>query len=314
MSSFFTAVNAVAPMFLMLTLGWFLRRIGFLGEHTLKDLNKLCFKVFIPLNVYYNICNVDLAAVFQPRLLLWSIATMAIVFVLSILTALPVERGKKRRGALAHCIFHANFVIFGTLIGTSLCGEGNIGVISLLIAVVVPVQNVLSVILLEASREGGGRVDAKELAISVLKNPFVIAAFAGFATQLVGLRWPSFLSTTFRDLGRCGTPAALIAMGGLFNFGTVGANLRTILIGCAVRLIVLPALLIAPIFALGFRGAEFVGLMCIFISPIATSSFNLATQLDSDGDLTSQLVVFSSAFCLVTVFLWIWFLGGLGAF
>lgn len=313
MGSFYTAISAVVPMFLMLALGWFLRRIGFLGEHTLKDMNKLCFRVFIPLNVYYNICNVNLAEVFRPKLLLWTLASLLIILLISILTAWPVERGKKRRGALAHCIFHANFVIFGTLIGSSLCGEGNIGVISLLIAVVVPLQNILSVLLLESCREGG-KLNGRELALSVLQNPYVIAGLAGFATQFAGLRWPSFLGGVFRDLGRCGTPVALIAMGGLFNFGTVRSNLRSVVIGCAVRLVVMPAILIALTLPLGFRGPEFVALMCLFITPVAIASFNLATELDSDGDLTSQMVVFSCASCLITVFLWIWFLGGLGVF
>ncbi len=55
------------------------------------------------------------------------------------------------------------------LIGTALCGEGNLGSISLLIATIVPVQNVLSVILLELCREGG-RLSAKKVFGGVIKT------------------------------------------------------------------------------------------------------------------------------------------------
>lgn len=98
MNSFYTALSAVVPMFCMLALGYFLRRVGFLEERTLKQMNGLCFKVFLAVNVYYNIYKVDLAEVLRPKLLLWACAAMFIVMAISIVTALPVEREKVRRG------------------------------------------------------------------------------------------------------------------------------------------------------------------------------------------------------------------------
>ena len=214
---------------------------------------------------------------------------------------------------MAHGIFHTNFVIFGTLIGTALCGEGNIGGISLLIAVIVPVQNIVSVVLLELFRENS-KLSFKKTFGGVLKNPYVIAAIAGFLTQLLHIRYPDVIANVFRDLGRCGTPVALIVMGGLFNFGAVKDNVKTILVGCISRLVIVPAVLIAVTVALGFRGAEFIALMCIFMAPCATTSFNLASAMDSDADLAAQLVVFTSLLSLMTIFLWIFALSQMGIF
>ena len=315
MNSFQIALNAVAPMFCMLALGYYLRHSGFLAESALQQMNKLCFKVFLPVNVYYNIYKVDLAEVFNARLLLYAIACQFLILGLSLLAAILVEKEKKRRGALAHSIYHINFVIFGTLIGTALCGEGNIGSIMLLIAVIVPLQNVLSVVLLEyyREREGSG-VDWKETLKSVVTNPYVISMVLGFGTQALRIHYPEYIGNVFRDLGRCGTPVALLAMGGLFNFGSVKSNLRTIAAGVVTRLVIVPAILLAITIAMGFRGNEFIALMCIFFAPCATSCFNLATQMDSDGDLTSQLIVFTSIGSLLTIFLWIWGLSSMGMF
>lgn len=314
MNSFVTALSAVFPMFCMLGLGVFLRRTGFLDKDTLEKMNRLCFKVFLACNIYYNICKVDIAEVFDARLLLYAVASQFLILALSILCSLPFRSGKKRQGALAHGIFHTNFVIFGTLIGTAICGEGNIGSIVLLIAIIVPLQNVISVILLEHFREGEHAASLKNTFLSVLKNPYVIAAVLGFLTQLLQIRWPDFISGIFRDLGRCGTPVALIAMGGLFNFGSIKENLKPIAVGVFSRLLLVPALLIPLTIRLGFRGSAFVALMCIFIAPCATTSFNLASQMDSDADLASQLVVFTSVCSLFTIFLWIYGLGNLGMF
>ncbi|NBH70468.1 AEC family transporter [Clostridiaceae bacterium] len=313
MSSFQTAVAAVLPMFIMLVLGWYLRKIRMTDEPMLNKLNTVCFRAFLAVNVYYNIYKVNIKEVFRARLLLYAIATQVVILLFSLLVAMVTEKTKKKRGALSHGIFHTNFVIFGTLIGTALCGEGNIGGISLLIAVIVPVQNIFSVVLLELFRENS-KLSVKKTLGGVLKNPYVIAAAAGFLTQLFPVRYPDVIANVFRDLGRCGTPVALIVMGGLFNFGAVRENAKAILVGSLARLVVVPAVLIAVTVALGFRGEEFIALMCIFIAPCATTSFNLASAMDSDADLAAQLVVFTSLFSLMTIFLWIFALSQLGIF
>ncbi len=311
LNAFQTALSAVLPLFMLLALGVGLRRIGMLDTHTLNQMNRLAFKVFLSTSLYYNIITAEIADIFDGRLLLFAAAAQLFVLGLSLLVARFTEKGKKRRGALAHGIFHTNFVIFGTLIGTALCGEGKLGSISLLIATIVPMQNVLSVLLLELYRENGTFSLRKALG-GVIRNPLVIAALAGFATQLLHIRFPSAVLGVIRDIGRCGTPVALLVMGGLFNFGAIRGNLRPLAAGVAARLLLVPAILIPIAVKMGFRGAAMVGLMCIFIAPCATSSFNLASAMDSDADLAAQLVVFTSLFSLLTIFCWIFALSRMG--
>ncbi len=311
MNAFQTALSAVFPLFALLALGVGLRRIGMLDEHTLKQMNKLSFQILLAASLYYNIVTAEISQVFDGRLLLFALASQLLVLGISLIVAFPVEKTKKRRGALAHGIFHTNFVIFGTLIGTALCGEGKLGSISLLIATIVPLQNVLSVVLLELFRENSAFSLRKTLG-GVIRNPLVLAALAGFATQLLPFRLPGVLLNIVRDVGRCGSPMALLVMGGLFNFGAIRGNLRPLAVGVATRLLLVPAILVPIAVRMGFRGAAMVGLMCIFIAPCATSSFNPACAMDSDADLAAQLVVFTSLFSLATIFGWIFILSRLG--
>lgn len=282
-----------------------------LDDHTLNRMNKLAFTVFLPLSLYYNIYTAEIGDLFDVRLLLYSFVTQVAVLVISLAVALLTEQGPKRVGALSHGIFHTNYVIFATLIGTALLGEGNIGMISLLIAIIVPIQNFFSVILLEYFRGKGGIHPLKTM-IQVIKNPYVFAALAGFLTQLSGLEFPGVLSNYIRDLGRCGAPIALIVMGGLLNFASIKDNMKAILVGCTTKLFLIPLIFIPITIKMGFVGPAFVGLMCIFIGPSATTSFNLASMMDSDADLAAQLVVFTSIFSLFTIFGWIYALTSLG--
>lgn len=313
MSSFQTALSAVLPMFIMLTLGVLLRKIKMLDIHALNKMNTLCFKTFLAVSLYYNIYKADIREVFNTRLLIYAVISQILVLAVSLLAAFPTEKTKKRRGALSHGVFHTNFVIFGTLIGTALCGEGNLGSISLLIAIIVPVQNILSVILLEFFRDSRN-VDVKQAFGGVVTNPYVIAAMLGFLTKRLNVQYPNVLANVIRDLGRCGTPIALIVMGGLFNFKAIKSNLKSIMICIIFRLLIVPTLLIPITIYLGFRGADFIGLMCIFIAPCATTSFNLASAMDSDADLAAQLVVFTSICSLGTIFMWIYLMSQMGIF
>ncbi len=311
MSSFQTAFSVVFPLFVLLGLGVFFRKLGMLDKHTLDQMNKLGFKVFLSVSLYYNIITADISEVFDARLLAFALTAQVIVAAIGVTIAMVTEKTRKRRGALAHGIFHTNFVMFGTLVGTVLCGEGNMGSVSLLIATVVPAQNVLSVIVLELFRENS-ELSFKKTFGGVIKNPYVIAALLGFATQLLPFRFPGVVMNIFRDLGRCGTPVALIVMGGLFNFGAIRDNVKPIVVGVVSRLLVIPAIMVPVAVWMGFQGPAMVGLMCIFIAPCATTSFNLASAMDSDADLAAQLVVFTSLVSLLTIFAWIFTLSRMG--
>lgn len=311
MNSFQTALNAVFPLFSFLALGVFLRKINLTDKPTLQKMNKVTLNVFLASNIYYNIISADLAQLFNARLLLTGIGIQLLILTLSLIVAFLVEKPKKRRGAISHCIFHTNFVIFSTLLGNALCGEGNLGSISLLVATIVPLQNILSVLILELFRENS-HITFKKVFGGVLKNPFVVAALCGFATHLLPFQLPTLLMNFFRDLGRCGTPVALIIMGGLFNFGSIRDNRKSLIIGVFTRLILVPSLLIPVLVRTGFQGPDFVGLLCILIAPCANSCFSLACAMDSDADLTSQIVVFTSLLSLGTIFGWIFLLSHMG--
>ena len=121
MNSFQTALNAVFPLFSFLALGVFLRKINLTDKPTLQKMNKVTLNVFLASNIYYNIISADLAQLFNARLLLTGIGIQLLILTLSLIVAFLVEKPKKRRGAISHCIFHTNFVIFSTLLGNALC-------------------------------------------------------------------------------------------------------------------------------------------------------------------------------------------------
>ena len=78
------------------------------------------------------------------------------------------------------------------------------------------------------------------------------------------------------------------------------------------KLVVVPAIFLPIAAAIGFRGQDMAVLISLYCSPVAVSSFVMAQQMDSDGDLAGQFVVLGAALSVVTIFLWVFLFKNLG--
>ena len=73
MENLIISFNVVLPLFLCIALGYFLRRIQFVDGDILNKLNKLCFKVFLPIYLFHSVYSTDLSAAFNGKLILLGI-------------------------------------------------------------------------------------------------------------------------------------------------------------------------------------------------------------------------------------------------
>ena len=138
----------------------------------------------------------------------------------------------------------------------------------------------------------------------IVRNPLIIATALGLLALAAGIQLPPVLDGTLADLAGVATPLALVGLGGTFTFGSVRGCLRPLTAGLLGRLVLAPALTMGISLALGFREVELVSLMALFASPAAVSSFVMAEQMESDGELAGQLVVLGSLLSVLTVFGW----------
>ena len=67
-------------------------------------------------------------------------------------------------------------------------------------------------------------------------------------------------------------------------------------------------------FLIGIRGVGFAGLISVFASATAIASFTMTQQMGGDAELAGDIVVSTSALCIVTMFAWSVLFKALGAF
>ena len=306
MENLILSLNVVLPLFITMSLGYFLKYLNMFDNNTLDTMNNITFKSFLPMLLFYNIYKTDLQGVFNLKLMIFSATCVIALYLILYLIVPLIEKDNKKRGALLQGLFRSNFVIFGIPITESLFGSEKVGVAALLIAVIVPLFNILSVIALETFR--GGKPDFRKISIGIIKNPLIIASCLGVLTLLLKIKIPTAIEKTISDVSKIATPLSLILLGASFKFDNIKKYLKQTTIAVVGKTILTPCIILPICIMFGYRGVELSTLMIIFAAPTAISSFTMAQQMDSDSNLAGQIVVFTSAFCVVTVFMWIFVL------
>lgn len=306
------SANAVLPMCLIMALGYGTRRLGWIRREEISAINKIAFRIFLPCLLYYNVYCSDLSGSFDPLLMAYAVGGVLLTFGLSLGYTLLTEKLPERRGVMIQGMFRSNYVIMGIPVATALLGADQLGTVSILIAIVVPLFNMLSVVVLEVFR--GQKPKPLHILGQIAKNPLVIGSVLGILTLAAGIRLPHILEQTIQNISAIASPLQLFLLGAFFQFSGLKTYRRELVTVSAAKLIVAPGLFLGLGALLGFRGVAFVSLIGVFASPTAVNSFTMAQQMGGDAELAGDIVVTTSAVSILTMFLWIFLFKSLGVF
>ncbi len=306
MESLLLSFESIGPIFLLMLLGYGLKCAKVATKETFEAINKLVFKVFLPVLLFYNVYTTSLDQVFDVKLLLLVIVGVLTVFLVGYGAVHWLSKDNATRGVMLQGFFRSNFAILGVPLVGYICGDDTKGLASLMVAVVVPLFNGLAVVCLERFRNS--RVRFGQLIKGVFTNPLIIGSLLGVVCLLLGIRLPSFAETAVADLAKVASPLAMVVLGAEFTFADLKGYRRELSITVATRLVIVPLLALIAGVWLGLRGEALACVLVTFGSPVAVSSFAMAQQMGGNGKLAAQLVVVSSAACLVTLFGWIFLL------
>lgn len=313
LGNFIVAVSAVVPMFCLMAIGTFVKFRRWLTDDELNHMNRMVFRVFFCCMMFYSIYTTELATSFRPKLMLFGACGVLAVFTLLMIFIPRIEPDNRRRGVLVQAIFRSNFVLMGVPIVANIFGDANIAVSTMMIAVIVPIYNVLAVFALETFR--GGKFALLPIVKGILKNPMILGAIAGATLLILGVDVPKPVLKPIGQISAATTPVALIILGASFKLGSTHEHRKQLLGAIFGRLILVPAVMLSiAAYGFGFRGIEFVTLVAIFASPCAVVSFAMAQQMGGDSDLAGNCVVFTSALSCLTMFCWILLFKTLGVF
>lgn len=312
MNIFIVCLEAVLPIFILLMVGWFSRRRGLMTERDVRRFNTVSFKTFMPVMLFESIYSSELESAVNPALILYCVVAVLLMLALCIACVMFIEKDNMKRGVMIQGLYRSNFALVGIPVADALMRGGDISVVAVLLAVVVPIFNVAAVIILEGF--GGKKPDIRHVLMDVLKNPLIIASALGIVFLALDIELPYVLGAVVEEMAGVAGPLALFTLGAFFRFDTLGKYKRELFIVCTGRLVIIPAIFLTAGYMLGFRGAEFAGLMALFASCSAIASFIMAEQMGGDSELAGDIVVATSVLCSFSLYLWSVLFMALGAF
>ncbi len=301
---------ALFPLYFYMATGAVLRKMKILKTEDLPKMNALLFRSFLFFSLFNNVRNANFSGADSGRLLLFGAVAVLFLFTLYILIVPRIIRDYKQASVAVQAMFRSNFVLLGLAYAEQLCGPENIGPVSLLVSIVVPLFNLLAVCTFELLR--GGRINIGRVLLKIIRNPLIIASILGALCALCKLQFPEYLDKPMKALGSAATPFAMVLVGASLTLKSIAKNRKLVLGVSAVRLILSPLLVVPVAVLLGFRDAALIGIMTATAAPTAVVSVAMSYELGGDGELAAQIVATTSLLSLVTMFLWVLLLRGLG--
>jgi predicted permease len=295
-------LGVVLPLFVVMAIGYLARMVKLIDDSGVGVVNRLVFWVFLPAILFVSVYETNLQEAFNFPLVLFSTLGTTLVFLVSFFLVPKLEKKRDRCGVIIQGLIRGNEVYFGFPIVVSLIGAQYLGLMSIVVAFAVLFYNGYSIFALEYFK--GDTVDKREISKNLITNPFILATIAAVIMNLVGLVIPDVLMTGIRSLAGVATPLALFLLGASFNFTSTKGYLKEVIWTTIFRLIIIPGIVVVLSILLGFSSTETVILFVTFGVPTAVASYSMARQLDADYELASQIVVYTSSFAILTVFLW----------
>ena len=315
MKSFEFAVNAVMPLIIMVALGYVLKRIGLIKPDFARAANKLVFRVLLPALLFLNVYKIESVGDISINYVIYALISVLLIFlIVAPLTAVFTDK-RERRGVLLQASFRSNFALVGVALALALFGDKGVGAAALLSSVAIPTYNILAVVALSVFSGGGEKPSVKKMLLAIVKNPLIIATLLGLLCVIVRAPLGAFgvgfrlsdikiVYKVLEYLSDASTPITLLVLGAQFEFYEIGEMKREIIIGTAIRVLIVPVLGlgIAYIFFREiFAPEQFAALIALFATPVAVSTVPMVQEMGGDRALASQLVVWTTILSGVTL-------------
>lgn len=312
MDNFIFSLNVTIPIFLIILLGYILRKINFITDEFASVANRYVFVVALPVMLFVDISSSDVREDMNIKFFLFCLIVTFTMFFLVWLIAKLTLKDKTMIGAFAQAGARGSAAILGVAFVENICGE--IGMTPLMIVASVPFFNMLSVIILtfNANTEQKDYTKVKSACINIAKNPIIIGIVLGLVASLIGFKTPVIISRSMNYIAQTATPLALLAIGAGFDTKQAIVRLKPALGATFIKLIGLPMIFLPVAYKMGFGSSEMIAILMMLAAPSTVSCYIMAKNMDNDDILTSNIIVLTTLLSSVTLTLWIFVLKNFG--
>ncbi|MCW5773074.1 MAG: AEC family transporter [Rhodospirillaceae bacterium] len=293
--------GAIVPIFLLIGLGYALKRLAFGDDRFWRGLDTLATYVLLPALLLRGLAGANLADV--P---LWRAATLAAAAVLLSTAFLYVAQSPLRLSGPAFTsvvqggIRPNAYVAMAAIL--ALYSEDGLSSAALAVAAFIPMVNIITAAALARYGKGGS---GRALLRHVLLDPLVLACAAGLLVNLDDQGLPAWIDAILDPLGRAALPMGLLAMGAGLAFAGLRRGLGATLLSSAAKFGVLPGLVWAGLGLFGIVGADAGALLLFAAAPVSISSYLIARQMGGDHRQMASIFAVENVAAIAALPAWV---------
>ena len=145
MENLIFALNATMPVFLMMVLGYILKKLNWIDEEFAGKINSFVFHVPLPVLVFKDLATVDFVEVWDTKFVIFCFAATLFSILLAVFIS-KIWKDKSIQGEFVQASYRSSAAILGIAFIQNI--YGNTGMGPLMVVASVPLYNVAAVIIL----------------------------------------------------------------------------------------------------------------------------------------------------------------------
>ena len=312
MENLIFSLNATVPIFLLMILGFLLKKLGVIDDVFASKMNKFVFLVPLPVLLFEDLSTVDFAQVWNMKFVLFCFVVTLVCIILAALVSF-LWHDKSIQGEFIQASYRSSAALLGIAFIQNIYGTA--GMAPLMIIGSVPLYNIMAVVVLSFFKPDRKKLD-KEVWKTTLKgivtNPIILGIAAGLLWSALRLPMPSILEKTVSDIGAVATPLGLMAMGASFDIKKAFGKVKPAAAASVMKLVLFAALFLPLAVWMGFRREELVAILVMLSSATTVSCYVMARNMGHEGVLTSSVVMLTTLFSAFTMTGWLYILRSMG--
>ena len=312
MENLIFSLNATVPVFAMIVLGMFFKKIDIIDDVFASRMNKFVFLIPLPVLLFKDLVTLDFKTIWDTKFVLFcffiTILSILIVTLLSFLL-----KNKQNQGEFIQASYRSSAALLGIALIQNVYGKATMA--PLMIIGSVPLYNIMAVVVLSffsPERKGISKEVWLKTIKAILTNPILIGIVVGILWSLLHLPMPTMLDKTVTSIGNVATPLGLMAMGATFNYKEALGDLKPALCASFIKLFGFCAMFLPLAIYLGFQGEQLIAILVMLGSATTVSCFVMAKNMGHTGILTSTVVMLTTIFSGFSITMWLYILKGMG--
>jgi predicted permease len=298
-----TIFAALVPVFLLIVLGFALRRIMLTQDAVWTGLEQLVYYVLFPALLIDSLARADLASVPIVGVggaLALSVLTMS-ALCLSLRPLLASRLGINDRSFTSIFQGANRWQTFVALsVADAMWGNRGITLASVAMVAMIPLLNTFCVAVL-ARYASPQRLSWPAVLLAIIRNPLIIACLAGIVINVTHLPYPGPAHAFMDSLGRCSLATGLLVVGAGLHFEGLRQSGSAALLTVVLKLAVMPLIAITLGSLFGLTGTSLAVVACCSSVPCASNSYILARQMGGDAPLMAQIITLQTTIAIFTM-------------